>query len=133
MEIPLRNLRRLVLANQIMGAVFLLFGIPMVALPFLSAFEIFNDRTSAGGIAAATVIWVLPLALGGAFSLIGTVGYCLGILLWKRVNLQVCRVMAVMLCLFIPLGTIMGSVTLIFLRRPETAWVFSKSGVADRQ
>jgi len=133
MEIPLRNLRRLALANQIMGALFLLFGIPMVALPFLSAFEMLNDRTSAGGIPAAAVFWVLSLALGGAFSLIGTVGYGLGILLWKRVNLQACRVMAVMLCLFFPLGTIMGSVTLIFLRRPETARVFSKSRVADRQ
>lgn len=133
MGIALRNLRRLALANQILGAIFLLFGLPMVALPFLSAFSMFNDRTAAGGIPAAAIFWVLSLGLGGACCLIGALGYGLGILLWKGRNLRACRVLAIIQCFFIPLGTIMGSVTLIFLRRPESALVFAENRAAARQ
>jgi hypothetical protein len=72
--------------------------------------------------AAMTVIALLVVALGALFgALVVYGGRCLA----RRRNRRLCLFTSCLVCLFVPLGTLLGVITLSYLSRPAVRSLFT--------
>lgn len=118
------------MAQQFLGVTMLLVGVPLFALPFLSAAEMLlgKDNTGMAALPFAAVFWVIGVVCGAGISAAGGLIYWLGVQLWRRQKFRICIGLSCFeLCLF-PIGTALGVWSLILLRRPTVRVLFDEQG-----
>src|SRR4051812_23961638 len=135
MDRDVEHLRLLSLFHYILGGIHALFaciGLIYVALGLIMAVVVPSNH-AANGPPPQVVGWIFA-AFGGCFVFLGWAiaaaiiyaGRCLA----QRKNYTFCLVVAVLSCLMMPFGTVLGVFTIIVLQRPRVQEMFKQAAPA---
>lgn len=127
------HLRLLAKAHNVIGALIFVFAL-FVGFQLIVSLSIFGASSQAEPMGSQLRMagWGMAL-LGGAMMaiylalafLIGGVGWYLN----RRKNYTYCIVVSALECIFVPIGTVLGILTLIVLLRPSVRELFGLEGI----
>lgn len=120
------NLRTLAICYYVAGGLFALtscFLLPFLLVGLAMSFGAGSQADKAGGFIFMGVAVLIGLLIVGFAAAVAIVGRCL----LRRIGYIYIQVMAALLCLWTPLGTVLGVFTFVVLSRPPVKAMFFPS------